>query len=489
MTSRSGRGLPGGKSSGHRILERKFFAAGNGKVFLAAGVSAAEFKRLQVAANNIKTDEPRTYDKNLGQPVGTLAVLALDLKNGKPLWAQPFTPEYPSLQYSEAKDVLIQGPSYNGGHGFDLKAKDHPATNAVAYRGKDGRILWKDYNEAGMYVLHSEGLLKQRACLYDFTSGDLLNELSFRRGICSPIGASKHFLTFRSPGQGHLGMRGPAGFYDLSTQRAGSLYSFRPGCSNNLTVGDGVMVAPMYQRGCGCSFPIWTSLAMTSRPHRVPSVSRRLSRLAWRLGKDSPASLLALRKNIASATEEGTDLDAKIMAKFLREIPGITEDLQSTASYRKTGSELVSSELLGIRLDAAFTGIPRGAYFSQKEGWTDRGLLTEKDRTFMPTVALHGAFDGEISATVRFEVTPANRLGPLPAPRTVRLAAGTSMNIPWDIYEHTSNNKSSEAFTLKAIADVQLEGLKMRLESIIPVKLEADRSRPRIDRRGKLIAP
>ncbi len=464
-----------------------FFAAGNGKVFLVAGVSAAELKHLGVADNAAKGDEPAKYDKDLGKPVGTLAIVALNLKNGKPLWAQPLT-GYPSIQYSEAEDVLIQGPMYNGGHGFDLTNKNHSATNAVAYRGKDGRVLWKDYNEAGLYILHSEGLLTQRACLYDFNSGSLLSELSFRRGICAPIGASTHFLTFRTPGLGDLGMRGAAGFYDLSTQRAGSLYSFRPGCGNNMTVGDGMMVAPMYQRGCECSFPIWTSLAMTSRPHRVPSVSRRLSRLAWRLGKDSPASLLALRKNIAEATEKGTDLDAKTMAKFLREIPGITKDLQSTASYRKTGDELVSSELLGIRLDAAFTGTARGAYYdNSRKIWTDRNLLTGKDKTLMPTVALHGAFDAEITATVRFEVTPANRLGPLPDARTVRLGAGKSMNIPWDTFEHNSKNKSSEPFTLKAIADVQFKGIQMRLESIVDVKPPP--SGPRFDRRGKLISP
>src|SRR5204863_4744055 len=77
----------------------------------------------------------------------------------------------------------------------------------------------------------------------------------WKRGYgCNTPLASVNLLTFRS---------GAAGYFDLASDGGtGNLGGFRSGCTNNLMVAGGVLVAPDYTRTCTCSYQIQTSLAL-----------------------------------------------------------------------------------------------------------------------------------------------------------------------------------------------------------------------------------
>jgi len=188
----------------------------------------------------------------------SLAVLALDAQDGKPLWTQPFSQLYLSLQYADAQDVLVQGPANAGGHN---DGPDRSGEKVVAYRGSDGKELWTQKPEVGPYLLHGERLITQEARAYDLRTGAPKGDFGFKRGRCSPMVGAQNLLTYRGF------IKEPAGYFDLLANREGNFHSVRPGCQNNMIAGDGVLVVPMLANGCTCSYPIYTSLALIHMPY------------------------------------------------------------------------------------------------------------------------------------------------------------------------------------------------------------------------------
>jgi outer membrane protein assembly factor BamB len=237
------------------------FAAGNDKVFVVTGMSAGVSPKELRYIGRTAVEVPAA-----GTPQ---AILALDATNGKTLWSKPFEKGFLSLQYSESQDVLIQTPGNWGSHNRDV---DKTSEKVVAYRGSDGKELWTQKPEVGPYLLHGERLFTQgesngqQARAYDMRTGSRQGPLAFRRGTCCHMLGSRNLLVFSNI------PAACAGYFDLLANREGSFYSFRPGCRNALTAGDGVLVAPMFANGCTCSYPIWTSLALIPMPYpsRIP---------------------------------------------------------------------------------------------------------------------------------------------------------------------------------------------------------------------------
>lgn len=187
---------------------------------------------------------------------------AFDLRTGRKLWETQEQVFGTWLSYSEEHDVLVEA----GRLGRDT-LRDEPR-GMRARRGSDGRILWerKDYSGPPM-IRGTAILMADRAC--DVRTGEPLERVhpitlektpwTWGRGYgCNTPMASEHLMTFRS---------GAAGFFDLARDGGtGNLGGFRSGCTNNLLVAGGVLVAPDYTRTCTCSYQNQVSLALVPMP-------------------------------------------------------------------------------------------------------------------------------------------------------------------------------------------------------------------------------
>lgn len=187
---------------------------------------------------------------------------AFDLRTGRKLWETEENVFGTWLSYSEEHDVLVEA-----GRVARDTMRDEPA-GMKARRGSDGRTLWerKDYFGPAM-IRGATILMADRAC--DLRTGEPLERVHpitlektpwtwARNYGCNTPMASEYLLTFRS---------GAAGFFDLARDGGtGNLGGFRSGCTNNLVVAGGVLVAPDYTRTCTCSYQNQVSLALVPMP-------------------------------------------------------------------------------------------------------------------------------------------------------------------------------------------------------------------------------
>ena len=219
--------------------------AGGGKVFCFDGIS--DLRRTTLRKEGLNPDAlPTLY--------------ALDAKTGRVVWKTGENVSGTWLGYSAARDILI----HLGSNSRD-RAYDEPGAGMAAYRGADGRLLWRDSGRhAGPCLLHGDTIIAQTAAL-DLLTGrpktrphPLTGEpipWSFTRNYgCNTIVGSANLLTFRSAA---------AGFYDLAADGGtGNMGGFKSGCTSNLIVACGVLNAPDYTRTCTCSYQNQCSLAM-----------------------------------------------------------------------------------------------------------------------------------------------------------------------------------------------------------------------------------
>jgi hypothetical protein len=217
-------------------------AVASGKVFLIDGLSPKKMEVLR--RRGIHDDsQPRLW--------------ALEATTGKAVWSTDQDLFGTFLNYSTDYDVLLQGGSFNRD-----RAKDEVPRGLVAYRGEDGRVLWKDLQIAydGPCLLWKDKII---------TNGNQGFQLELRTGKrtgwtyrrmygCNSIVGSQNLLTFRS---------GAAGFCDLvHNSGTGNLGGFKSSCTSNLIVADGVLSAPDYTRTCTCAYQNQTSLAWVPMP-------------------------------------------------------------------------------------------------------------------------------------------------------------------------------------------------------------------------------
>jgi len=204
-------------------------------------------------------------------PEGTPKLICLDVRTGKVLWQATKDVFGTWLGYSEEYDALLQA-----GRPSPDMLPDEPGDRMIAYRGKDGTVLWDKHHEYyGPCLLHGDTIITQTISLrelgnsFSLLSGEQLMRKSPITGLeapwqfgrnygCNTVVGSQHLITFRSAA---------AGYFDLANDGGtGNLGGFKSGCTSNLIVANGVLNAPEYTRTCTCSYQNQTSLAFVHMP-------------------------------------------------------------------------------------------------------------------------------------------------------------------------------------------------------------------------------
>ncbi len=223
--------------------------AGNGKLFCIDRMPDAVIEKLKRRG--------KTF-------LGTPRLLAFDIKTGNILWSSTENIFGTWLGYSAERDILLQACRDSR----DMLAGE-PDEGMAAYRGKDGKRLWR--NEArygGPCILHDETIITEpyafnlRTGEQKMRTNPLTGEETpwmFKRNYgCNYAIGSEHLLTFRSAA---------AGFYDLERDGGtGNFGGFKSGCTSNLIAANGLLNAPDYTRTCSCSYQNQSSLAMIHDP-------------------------------------------------------------------------------------------------------------------------------------------------------------------------------------------------------------------------------
>ncbi|MDD4872892.1 MAG: PQQ-binding-like beta-propeller repeat protein [Kiritimatiellae bacterium] len=237
-------------------------AAGDGKLFCIDRLAESV-----LAKSNRKPSNPDA------KPV----LQAFNIRTGQVLWQTQINVFGRWLGYSEKYDVLIQ----SGRPSSDM-LKDEPKDRIIAYRGKNGKVLWEKtkMRYLGPLVLHdnqiipsapSGGITSNRSssAMMDLLTGNHVTRKhpltgkdipwTYARAYgCGAALAGEKILTFRS---------GSAAYCDLI--RGGgttSLGGFKAGCTENLIPANGVLNAPDYTRTCSCAYQNQVSLALITMP-------------------------------------------------------------------------------------------------------------------------------------------------------------------------------------------------------------------------------
>ncbi len=204
-------------------------------------------------------------------PEGQPRLVCLDVRTGKALWETTKDVFGTWLGYSERYDVLLQA----GRPSRDMLPNE-PGDRMIAYRGRDGKVLWdKPHKYYGPCLLHGDTIITQTISLrelaqaFNLLTGEQIMRRNPITGVeapwqfgrnygCNTIVASEYLITFRSAA---------AGYFDLATDGGtGNLGGFKSGCTSNLIVANGVLNAPDYTRTCTCSYQNQTSLAFVYMP-------------------------------------------------------------------------------------------------------------------------------------------------------------------------------------------------------------------------------
>ncbi len=203
---------------------------------------------------------------------------ALDASTGEPLWETNEGIFGTWLGYSVEHDVLLQAGSRSGD-----RARDEAGKGMVAYRGSDGRVLWRtDESYKGPPILYHDWIITQtgggsgsaaaEAKVFNLLSGKYVMREHPMTGEtipwtwvrfkgCNTAIASENLLTFRSAS---------GAFVDLTKEQGtASIGGFKSGCTSNLIIANGVLNAPDYTRTCTCSYQNQASLALVHMPEVV----------------------------------------------------------------------------------------------------------------------------------------------------------------------------------------------------------------------------
>ncbi|MEO8496200.1 MAG: malectin domain-containing carbohydrate-binding protein, partial [Planctomycetota bacterium] len=217
-------------------------AAAGDRVFCIDGMSDLQLQTLQRRGLTPPT-KPRLF--------------ALEATSGEVVWSTNEDVFGTFLNYSREHDVLLQA-----GSAYRDRALDEASAGMVAYRGRDGSVLWKDLSRkhGGPCLLWRDKIITNGGGGFelDLLTGKTTGWNYNRMHGCNTAVGSEHLLTFRS---------GAAGFYDLAGDSGtGNIGGFRSSCTANLIVADGVLNAPDYTRTCVCAYQNQCSLALIHMP-------------------------------------------------------------------------------------------------------------------------------------------------------------------------------------------------------------------------------
>lgn len=222
------------------------------------------------------TDPKLAYLKRRGIDMSKERTLyALDARTGELLWTSDEEVFGTWLGYSADHGILLQAGSASGD-----RARDEVSRGMVAYRGADGKVLWKTGDSyKGPPIIYHDRILTQtgggsasaaaEAKVFDLFTGEYVMRQHPMTGQtvpwtwvrfkgCNTAVASENLLTFRSAS---------AAFVDLtSIQGTSTLGGFKSGCTSNLIAANGVLNAPDYTRTCVCSYQNQASVALVHMP-------------------------------------------------------------------------------------------------------------------------------------------------------------------------------------------------------------------------------
>jgi outer membrane protein assembly factor BamB len=230
------------------------------KEFRHNAVCAGSGRLFAIDAEAAQSPLERIAKALAGPAKGGGTIRAFDLDTGLVRWKTGERVFGTYLSYSPEHDVLME----SGRRSRDT-LKDEPA-GMRAYRASSGAVLWYDARALGQAMIRGRTVMKENSAADLLTGTPIVradpitgavSEWTWTRlyGCNTPI-VSQNLITFRS---------GAAGFYDLARcGGTGNFGGFRSGCTNNLIVAGGVLVAPDYTRTCTCSYQMQTSLAMVS---------------------------------------------------------------------------------------------------------------------------------------------------------------------------------------------------------------------------------
>ena len=224
-------------------------AIGGGRVFAIDRLPAPILDRMQRRGKEFS---------------GQFRILALDAKTGRRIWSTAENVFGTWLGYSQEHDILVQA----GRRARDM-VRDEPGQRIIAYRGRDGTVLWDEpHVYGGPLILHGDTIIAQGNAFGLLTGRPKMRRnpftgkeepWRFRRNYgCNTAVAGEHLLTFRSAA---------AGYYDLRNDSGtGNFGGFKSSCTSNLVVANGVLNAPDYTRTCLCSYQNQSSLALVHMP-------------------------------------------------------------------------------------------------------------------------------------------------------------------------------------------------------------------------------
>ena len=191
-------------------------------------------------------------------------LLYLDIRTGEKILEETNDIFGTWLGYSSANKILLQAtrPSrdmLNGEEGnrmitYNILTKKKIWDKAIRYANPP--IIHNDKiytNGEGFHLLTGDPMIEK-----DPVTGEDLPWNFTREYGCGIVAASEHLLTFRSASAGFINLE--------SFEGTGSLGGWKPGCSTNLIVADGVLNSPDYTRTCQCPYQNQTSLALIHMP-------------------------------------------------------------------------------------------------------------------------------------------------------------------------------------------------------------------------------
>ncbi len=246
------------RNTGERLWEREAeFGFRHNAIVLAAG-RVFLVDRLSDGVLDLLTRRGQTIE-------GVPQLIALDARTGEEIWNNRQDVFGSWLGYSEEHDILLQSSRIPVDRRQALPDEPRPGERMDAYRGRDGKLVWKgDFSYRNAPILHGDKLILHQD-IYDLFTGEPYQRIHPVTGEqiswtyapssnCGQIVASNHLLTFR---------RGTASYYDLNNAwGTGDISGIRAGCTPNMIPADGVLSIPDYTRTCVCQYQLQTSLAL-----------------------------------------------------------------------------------------------------------------------------------------------------------------------------------------------------------------------------------
>ena len=181
-------------------------------------------------------------------------LVALDIATGARAWERPFPvaadpiAAYTVCQAGQVAIVASYGGEYHtevfaAGDGSPLWSATHP---------------WRSDNH-GHHIQHpvvAQGRLFLEPAVYDWRTGQPVDLAFPHRSKCGSISGAANLLHYRDYNDE---------VWDLKTDRQSEFVGLRSNCWIGMISGNGLLLSPCSGGGCGCPWPIYTSLAYRTK--------------------------------------------------------------------------------------------------------------------------------------------------------------------------------------------------------------------------------